>query len=114
MCWQIRFSTIVHLHKAPITTSSGNVPDSHNSVYRSKYYNLFKQSVLSDFTRKKYTLILMLFNQKGKNGTIERTYKITTQKCWTGVTFGHFSTICFVLILSWFFISDIYIKGNNK
>ena len=28
MCWRIHFSTIEYLQKAPITTSSENVPDS--------------------------------------------------------------------------------------
>ena len=32
MCRRIRFSALVHLHKAPITTNSENVPDSQSSA----------------------------------------------------------------------------------
>ena len=34
MCQRIRFSAIAYLQKAPIITSSENVPDSQSSAYR--------------------------------------------------------------------------------
>ena len=46
------FSSIAHLHKAPITASLENVPDSQSSAYRRKYYHLIKQNVLSAHIRK--------------------------------------------------------------
>ena len=50
ICWQIRFSAIVHLQKAPITASSENMPHSQFFTYmheNQKYYHLFKQNGLS-------------------------------------------------------------------
>ena len=51
-------SLLLHITKAPITASSENVPDSHFSANRPKYYHLFKQNVFqSAHIRKKYTFL---------------------------------------------------------
>ena len=44
----------MHMHpqNAPITASSENVPNSQSYAYRRKYYDLFKQNILSAHIRK--------------------------------------------------------------
>ena len=65
---RIRISAIAQLQKSPITASSENVPDSQYSAYRRKYYNIFKQNVLSAHNRKIQIteLILVTIRNHGK------------------------------------------------
>ena len=77
------------------TAISENVPGSQSSFYKQKHSHLFEQNVLSAHFRKNIHYLILLNQFFGKY--LERCNELTRfarskslQKCWTGVTFGHF------------------------
>ena len=87
------FFAIAHLLKAPITTSSKNVPDFHRLLIGENII-IFQTKHFKCLYLNKYTLRNLIFGkylEERKEITRFGWSKKPLQKCWTGVTFGHLS-----------------------
>ena len=116
--WRKKFmltdSFFCHWTSTEGTASLENVPNSHSSAYRRKFYHFFKQNIINDrILKNTHNWILFLVNIWNQERTFEICVVKTTE-CWTGVTIGNLSWFLWTkTIVSFFFhFKDYYLRNK--